>query len=202
MASIGTLSVRPYPAALHHNLPEDLDGRLDFEHGRPEMWRRKLKLEAKFESGSSYFSFNRRNQARSTQGQPGVNPGSTWSQVRVNLGSTQGQPGVNPGSTWGQPRVNLGTTQGQPGVNPGSTWGQPRVNLGSTYTALPRSNSASGPRASQYVITCPRSRSISLSVISRSSSPLSSLSWSLSSLFSALRRLMMSVGSTSLQQGH
>jgi len=50
----------------------------------------------KLESGSTYFSFNRWNQARSTWGQPGVNLGSTW-----------GQPGVNLGSTWGQPGVNL-----------------------------------------------------------------------------------------------
>jgi hypothetical protein len=43
--------------------------------------RRTLKLKAKFESTSSYFSFKRRTQARSTQGQPVVNRGSTWDQT-------------------------------------------------------------------------------------------------------------------------
>ena len=39
----------------------------------PEVERRKLKLKAKHENGSSYFGFKRRNHARSTRGQPRVN---------------------------------------------------------------------------------------------------------------------------------
>jgi len=78
-----------------------------------------LKLKAKFErSGSSYFGFKRWDQARSTRGQPGDNPGSTRGLPAFNPGSTCGQPGVNPGSTCGQPGVNLRS-------NPGSTCGQP-----------------------------------------------------------------------------
>ena len=97
-----------------------------------------LHLNAKFESGPSYFSFTRCNRAlpargRSTRGQPGVNLGSTQGQPGVNLGSTWGQPGVNPGTTRGQPGVNLGSTWGQSGDNLGSTWGQRGVNLGSTW---------------------------------------------------------------------
>jgi len=42
--------------------------------------RRTLQLKATFESGSSYCSFKRWNQSRSTRGQPGVNMGSTWGQ--------------------------------------------------------------------------------------------------------------------------
>jgi hypothetical protein len=57
-------------------------------------WR-KLNVKAKFESALLYLSFKRRNQARSTPGQHGVNMGSTWGQRGVSLRSTCGQPGVN-----------------------------------------------------------------------------------------------------------
>ena len=90
---------------------------------------RKLKSKAKFESGSSYFSFK----PETKRVQPGFNPGSTWGQPGVNLGSTWGQPGVNLGSTWGQAGVKLGSSWGQAGVKLGPTWGQYGVNMGSTW---------------------------------------------------------------------
>ena len=72
-----------------------------------------VETESKVRKRFIMFWLQELNQALSTWGQPGVNPGSTW-----------GQPGVNPGSTRGQPGVNPGSTRGQPGVNLGSTWGQ------------------------------------------------------------------------------
>ena len=60
-----------------------------------------VELEAKFESGSSYISFKRGHQARSTWGQLEVKPGSNWVDPGVYSGSTQGQPGINPGSARG-----------------------------------------------------------------------------------------------------
>jgi hypothetical protein len=92
-------------------------------------WR-KLKLEAIFDSGSSYFNFKRRDEteAQSTRGQPGIN-----------LRSTQGQAGVNLGSTWNQPAPPyLGSCGGgcAGGCGCGGGGGGPRI--GPSRSFLPR----------------------------------------------------------------
>jgi len=74
------------------------------------VYRRKLKMKAKFESGSSQFSVPALNQARPAWGQSGVNQRSTQGQYGVNSGSIRGQSGVNPGSARAQSEVNLGSS--------------------------------------------------------------------------------------------
>jgi hypothetical protein len=153
----------PYRVTLPCHLPLTEHDR---EHGlqaaRGE--RLLLKLKATCDSGSSYLSCKRLNQAGSTLGQPRVNWGSTWSQAGSDLesiwgqpGSTWGQPGINLRSTWvnmrstrGQLGVNLGSTCGQLGVNPGSTWGQTMVNLGSICIPPPGESAAD---STSYAIT-------------------------------------------------
>jgi len=66
----------------------------------------------------------------------------------VNLGSTSSQLGVNLGSTWGQLRVNLGAEWCRLGVNLGSTLRQLWVNLH-------RPTHRSGQRhAVKLIVTC------------------------------------------------
>ena len=109
---------------------------------------RKVKLEAKLESSSSYLRFKHCNHGG--QGESLVPP---YTRRSVSLSSTAkrerdasacmrrhqasalppvsstaikgGQAGVSLGSTWGQPGINLGKTWGQPWINVGSIRGQP-----------------------------------------------------------------------------